>query len=264
MSAVSSNRPQFNAGGVRWCQVFCVNAAPIATESVRVLSIDKGACGLSLRAMIGEGNMSDNSVDTRIPPRHTGNCNRMGVVLPPMKMSTVAVLLMVSPGAFAACTSSGEAVPWNNQVKSVCLDERISRNSFASPDGRKILVAERNGFHVELNGQSLEMPIGANDSFYPSDIAWSPRSDRFFVNNGDGSGTDGWTLRAFPISSSEVLAEPDFNKLIVTAFRRSLGCPADRVHPNVRGQGMARSCLPSRSLQFINPVAFKAIFEVRH
>jgi hypothetical protein len=127
---------------------------------------------------------------------------------------------------------------WNSQLRNVCFTARIKRNVFASPDRRKQVVAEHYGFHIEVAGAALNLPKGANDSFYPSEIAWSPSSEMFFVNNGDGSGTDGWTLQAFQLRGSAVIRGQDFNAMVVAAFRKAVGCPASAVDPNVRGLGL--------------------------
>lgn len=155
-----------------------------------------------------------------------------------MKLLVAAAVLIVTHRAFASCTSQGEILPWGRHVRAVCFEEGVERDVFPSPDKRKSVVAEMGiGFHVLENDRSVDLPAGANDTFYPSELAWSPRSDRFFVNNGDGSGLDGWTLQIFRIEGSVVKTEPDFNGLVVAAFRKSVGCPAGAADPNVRGIG---------------------------
>jgi DNA-binding beta-propeller fold protein YncE len=129
---------------------------------------------------------------------------------------------------------------WDSQLRNVCFTATIKRNVFTSPDGRKEVVAEHNGFHVGVAGTVLNLPKGANDSFYPSEVAWSPSSEMFFVNNGDGSGTDGWTLQVFQLRGSAVTRGQGFNAMVVAAFRKAVGCPASAVDPNVRGLGWSK------------------------
>jgi hypothetical protein len=178
-----------------------------------------------------------------------------------MKLLFATVVLIVSQPCFAACTSQGEILPWGSHIRTVCFEGGIGKNVFPSPDKRKSVVAEMGiGFHVLENDRSLDLPAGANDTFYPSDIAWSPRSDRFFVNNGNGSGLDGWTLQIFRIEDSVVKAEPDFNGLVVAAFRRLLAVRPTRLFRMCEalvGRRMGLRCSPSPSRPLTTLVVFR-------
>ena len=156
-------------------------------------------------------------------------------------MGRLTILATLWLGTIAAqCTTQGWSWPWNNQLRAVCFTEAVRRNVFVSPDGRVNLIAERNGFHIEMSGATLPLPEGANRTFYPSEVAWAPASGAFFINNGDGSGTDGWALQVFQFAGSGVVRGADFNALVVGAFRKAVGCAASAVDPNVRGLGWSK------------------------
>jgi hypothetical protein len=151
---------------------------------------------------------------------------------------TSLLFFVASQSAFPACTSSGEPVPWNRDLRSVCFENGIKRNVFVSPDKHKSVVADSGiGYHVIEANRFLNLPDQANDTFFPSEFGWSPRADEFFINNGNGSGLDGWTLQVFRLGNSVVTAEQDFNGLVVVAFRKALACSSSAVDPNVRGLG---------------------------
>jgi hypothetical protein len=146
-----------------------------------------------------------------------------------------ALLFPVS--IFGVCTPGGEPWRWNSQLRNVCFENGVGRNIFPSPDRQKSVVAEHDGFHVEVNNRTFDLPGKANETFYPSEVAWAPGSSGFFINNGNGSGTDGWTLQVFRTDNLSISPAADFNRMLVAAFRSTLHCSAEAADPNVRGLG---------------------------
>jgi hypothetical protein len=89
----------------------------------------------------------------------------------------------------AACTASGEMWPWNRSIRSVCFNDAIHKNIFLSPDqAKRIEVEEGKGFTLIANGRTVPWPEYGKYVDFPIEFSWSPNSDAFFVNDGEGSG----------------------------------------------------------------------------
>lgn len=137
----------------------------------------------------------------------------------------------------AACTPSGEPWPWNPSIRSVCFSRTVHKNVFLSPDKvKQIEVEEHKGFSLVINGRTIAWPNYGKYVVLPIAFSWSPNSDGFFLNDGEGSGMNS-VLHVFRLQDSGVAEEPNFNKLIAAAFRKDVGCSATAADPSVRGLG---------------------------
>lgn len=161
-------------------------------------------------------------------------------------MSTMKILLMcftflLSPSLYAAgCSQSGQSLVdegRSKQVKRICLTDSVRFNSFRSPDGHALVIADLKGFHLSIDGTNVEWP-GKNDLVVRgAELAWSPTSSAFFINDGDGSGLDGWTLNVYRLSNGKVIYDNEINQQIVRRFRSEIGCAQQAADPNVRALG---------------------------
>jgi hypothetical protein len=154
------------------------------------------------------------------------------------------ILLVVLCGEarflMAACTASGEAWPWNRFLHSVCFNSAVHKNVFLSPDkAKRIEVEEGKGFSLIVNGRTIAWPNYGKYVVLPIEFSWSPNSDAFFVNDGEGSGMNS-VLHVFRLQDSGVGEEPNFNKLVAAAFRKDVGCSATAADPIVRGIGWSK------------------------
>ena len=160
------------------------------------------------------------------------------------RMQLLLFLLLVVPSLHASeCSPTGQSIAqegWSSALRRVCLRDSTSKNVFSSPDGQKALVAEQGGFSLTIRAKKVAWAEGKQFGPAGSEISWSPTSSAFFINYGDGSGLDGWTIHVFSIRGSEVVDHPDVNGRIVQSFRNQIRCPKDAVDPNVRGLGWSR------------------------
>jgi hypothetical protein len=143
----------------------------------------------------------------------------------------------------AACTASGEPWPWNRSLRSVCFDDAIHKNVFLSPDkAKRIEVEEGKGYTLIVNGRTVPWPNYGRYVVLPIVFSWSPNSDAFFVNDGEGSGMNS-VLHVFRLQDSGVSEVPDLNKRVAGAFRKDVGCLAAAADPAVWGIGWSKGGL---------------------
>jgi hypothetical protein len=138
------------------------------------------------------------------------------------------------------CSQSGQSLTprgWSRQLRGVCLTDSVTANTFRSPDQTKTIVADGDGFHLKVDGKSVEWPEGKELVARGSEVSWSPTSSAFFINYGDGSGLDGWTLKVYVVSDGRVVNHDEISQQIVHRFRTGIGCLQTAVDPNVRGLG---------------------------
>jgi hypothetical protein len=153
-------------------------------------------------------------------------------------MSQKLTRLLISAVMFAAfcsasfaqnCKYSGTP-EWNESVRSVVADCAVE---FPSPDKHlRLKFASDSTMSVEgktihLRGPNIEPPAM---------VSWSPRSDAFFVNDGEGSGMAS-TFRLFRIKGAEIYEDHAIEKVAVSLYRRRTRCSPSAVDPNVYGFG---------------------------
>jgi len=130
---------------------------------------------------------------------------------------------------------------WSPQINRECLTDDVQWNFFPSPDKAKTIVASKDGFSVTVDGTRVFWPEGKEISASGSEVSWSPTSEAFFINDGNGSGLDGWTLKVYTISGRQIVNHTLPNTEIIRRFRMDLRCAEDAVDPNVRGIGWSKS-----------------------
>jgi hypothetical protein len=127
------------------------------------------------------------------------------------------------------CNSSGTPA-WNESVRYVdsgCAAEYRSPNNrlllkFAS-DGTMSVA----GMTLHLSGPQIEPPAM---------VSWSPRSNAFLVNDGEGSGMSS-TFRLFRIKGTEVSEDKAVRAAAVSLYRRRTRCSPSAIDPDVAGFG---------------------------
>lgn len=127
------------------------------------------------------------------------------------------------------CKMSGTPT-WTESVYYVdvdCVSEFPSPNhylvlKFAS-DGRMSIA----GKTIHLRGPQIEPPAM---------VSWSPKSDAFFVNDGEGSGMSS-TFRLFRVKGTEVYEDKAVEKAAVSLYRRRTRCSSSSIDPDVWGFG---------------------------
>lgn len=161
-----------------------------------------------------------------------------------MKALQMALILLASSGPHAAeCTRAGQSIAsegWSAALRRVCFTDSIKENAFFSPDRQKVIIAGANGFTLRIKGEDVAWPNGQDFSPSGSEVSWSPTSSAFFINYGDGSGLDGWTIHVFSIQNDRVIDHEEINAQVVLAFRDEIKCAKDAVDPNVRGLGWSQ------------------------
>jgi hypothetical protein len=70
----------------------------------------------------------------------------------------------------------------------------------------------------------------------PAMISWSPRSDAFFVNEGEGSGLSS-SFRLFRVKETHLSEDMEIEKKVIALFRRRVLCDFSAVEPNIWGFG---------------------------
>lgn len=127
------------------------------------------------------------------------------------------------------CKSSGTPA-WNESVRYVdpgCAAE------FPSPNNRLLLKFASDGT-MSIKGMTLHLSGGLS---VPSVmVSWSPRSDAFFINDGEGSGMTS-TFRLFRIKGTRVYEDKGVEKAAVSLYRRRTRCSSSSIDPDVWGFG---------------------------
>jgi hypothetical protein len=137
----------------------------------------------------------------------------------------------------AACSRSGERSPWNPSIRSVCFSRTVHKNVFLSPDkAKQIEVDENKGFSLVVNGRTVAWPNYGKYIVLPIEFSWSPNSEVFFVNDGEGSGMNS-VLHVFRLQDSAAAEGPNFNNLVTAEFRKDVGCSVAASDPVLRGLG---------------------------
>lgn len=127
------------------------------------------------------------------------------------------------------CKSSGMRA-WNESLRGVVAD---CAAEFPSPDKRLRLkfapdsTMSVEGKTIHLSGAQVEPPAM---------VSWSPRSDAFFVNDGEGSGMSS-TFRLFRVKGAEVSEDGVVREAAVSLYRRQTRCSPSALDPDVRGFG---------------------------
>ena len=152
-------------------------------------------------------------------------------------MSTVIQLLgllimcvVFSSASFAQnCKYSG-ARAWNEMLRYVIAD---CAGEFPSPNKDLLLKFDPNG-RISIKGKIIHLKGPRVEP--PAMVSWSPRSDAFFINDGEGSGMSS-SFRLFRINGTQVYEDRSVQKEAVLVYRRRTGCGRSALDPDLSGFG---------------------------
>ncbi len=150
----------------------------------------------------------------------------------PMFFVIVAVLASSHVEA-QNCALSGTAA-WSPQLRHVIAD---CRDRFPSPDNRVTLEVGTQGDMMLLaKPNSRKLELSARQIKAPAMVAWSPTSDAFFVNDGEGSGMSSF-FRMFRLNANHVQEDDSIKRRAVALYRHRVRCTSWSADPNVWGFG---------------------------
>lgn len=127
------------------------------------------------------------------------------------------------------CKSSGTPA-WNESVLCVVPD---CAAEFPSPNNPLLLKFASDG---TMSVEGMTLHLGGPQIEPPAMISWSPRSNAFFVNDGEGSGMSS-TFRLFRIKGTELSEDKAVEKAAVSRYRRRTHCSSSAADPDVWGFG---------------------------
>ncbi len=107
---------------------------------------------------------------------------------------------------------------------------------FESPDGKWTIRFENGRGEPWLTGAKGDSKTTSGDGVQgPATLAWSPASDTFIVNDGEGSGQDS-VLHVYRAEARGLTQATLFQENALKTFRQLNGCASDAV-PGVWGLG---------------------------
>lgn len=134
------------------------------------------------------------------------------------------------------CALSGTPA-WSNQVRNVIAD---CENKFPSPNGKRILRIDTRGQVMVFEAISRsDFKVHSRAVVPPAMASWSPSSDAFFVNDGEGSGMAS-VLRLFRLKDDHVIEDQKVWHEAVTLYRNQERCSRAAADPNVWGVGWSQ------------------------
>jgi hypothetical protein len=151
-----------------------------------------------------------------------------------IKVNALLLALLVSLGtvARADCKYAGKPV-WSKQLLDLISD---CETRMISPDGQKILIMKSDGDLGLSDTKKMSFEPVSYRVEPPAMASWSPDSEAFFIDDGEGSGMSS-TFRLFRIHDAHVTRDDSFHQAAVRRFRKTIGCPSSAVDPNVYGFG---------------------------
>ncbi len=128
------------------------------------------------------------------------------------------------------CFITSGTPAWNESVRNVVAD---CAAEFSSPNNRLLLKFASDG---TMSVEGMTLHLSGPQIEPPAMVSWSPRSDAFFVNDGEGSGLSS-SFRLFRIKGTEVYEDKTVAKAVVSLFRRRTHFSSSSADPNVWGFG---------------------------
>jgi hypothetical protein len=135
-----------------------------------------------------------------------------------------------SSGGFAQKCKSSSKPTW---VESVYYVDADCASEFPAPNHHLVLKFSLNG-RMSIKGKTIHLKGRRVEP--PAMVSWSPRSDVFFVNDGEGSGMTS-TFRVFRIKGSQIYEDKAVEKGAVSLYRQRTGCSRSALDPDVWGFG---------------------------
>jgi hypothetical protein len=132
-------------------------------------------------------------------------------------------------GAAQGCVDSG-APAWSQQLRIIAPDCDIR---VSSPDGQNILHIDTEGhMHLFETNRKVELVVSPGVIDPPAMVSWSPTSDAFFINDGEGSGESN-LLRVYRVHTGTIAEDTAVESKAVALYRGQKGCPKTAADPNV-------------------------------
>ena len=152
------------------------------------------------------------------------------------KVALSAALLLcafMSTGFAQNCALAGTQA-WSEQLRNVIGN---CDNRFSSPNGRLILRVDTEG-RIQISGTAAKggAPVRSRAVEPPAMVSWSPRSDAFFINDGEGSGMSS-VFRLFRVKASQAVEDGTIEEKAVALYRGQKKCDSAAADPNVWGIG---------------------------
>jgi hypothetical protein len=154
-------------------------------------------------------------------------------------MPKVAILLVLPLASFLTaasaqnCALSGTPA-WSKQLSNVIAD---CDNRFISPNGKLLLRIDTEGqLRVSEIASGNEIQIHSRAVEPPAMVSWSPISDSFFINDGEGSGMSS-TFRLFRVRSNRLVEDGTIESKVVAMYRSRTKCSSAAADPSVWGLG---------------------------
>ena len=145
----------------------------------------------------------------------------------------VIVAFLASQTEAQNCALSGTAT-WSPQMRAIIAD---CNNRFPSPDNRVTLeVGTQGDMTLLARPDSRKRELSARQIKAPAMVAWSPTSDAFFVNDGEGSGMSS-VFRLFRLNADHVAEDDSIGQRAVALYRHHVRCNPHSADPNVWGFG---------------------------
>jgi hypothetical protein len=156
------------------------------------------------------------------------------------KRQLIQVLVSVMLGA--ACCSAGFAQKCNSSAKptwteAVYYVDADCISEFPAPNRHLVIKFASNG-RMSIAGKTIHLRGRRVEA--PAMVSWSPKSDVFFVNDGEGSGMTS-TFRLFRIKGSQINEDKAVEKAAISLYRRRTGCKSSALDPDVWGFGWGDS-----------------------
>jgi hypothetical protein len=146
-----------------------------------------------------------------------------------------SLLFFASPWQALAqnCALSGTPA-WSEQLRTVIEG---CDNRFVAPDRRLTLRINTEG-QIQVSGTPAggAAHLTAKAVSPPAMVSWSPKSNAFFVNDGEGSGMSS-TFRLFRVERTQVVEDGTIEKKAIALYRSQKKCSSAAADPNVWGIG---------------------------
>ncbi len=147
--------------------------------------------------------------------------------------NVVVLMAVLNSVAFGQnCKLSG-TTDWNPSLRSVLADCSFT---LPSPDGQLRLNVTASGVMSLWKNTEAKKAWRGPKLQPPAMVSWSPKSDTFFVNDGEGSGMSS-VFRVFRVNGIQVMEDDSIERAAVALYRRRTHCTRSSADPNVWGFG---------------------------
>lgn len=144
-----------------------------------------------------------------------------------------AILSVTNAGVAQECALSGTAA-WSDQLRYAIPS---CDNFFLSPNGRFLLTVDKDGaLRVTETASRRALRARPIEIAPPAMVSWAPRSNAFFINDGEGSGMAS-SFRLFRVEGRNFSEDLTVERMAVSTFRRQAQCAQSSADPNVWGIG---------------------------